>query len=95
MELVALQEQKREGLYLGALDDDALPLLLKIGNKKRVAQKVFIEYEKKSLKSHLKNADKMFYQKTCIIGENELKNGTIWVKDLENKEECEIPLKEF
>ena len=30
-----------------------------------------------------------------IFGEDELKNGTIWVKDLESKEEKTVLLEEF
>ncbi len=95
MDLVQLPETPREGLYLGALDERALSSLLQIAKDKRGEQRVYLEYEKKSLKSHLKNADKMGYLKVCIIGEDELKNNTIWVKNLENKEEQNFPLKEF
>ncbi len=95
MDLVQLPEKPREGLYLGALDERALSSLLQIAKDKRGEQRVYLEYEKKSLKSHLKNADKMGYLEVCIIGEDELKNNTIWVKNLENKEEKNFPLKEF
>ena len=95
MDLVQLPEKPREGLYLGALDERALSSLLQIAKDKRGEQRVYLEYEKKSLKSHLKNADKMGYLKVCIIGEDELKNNTVWVKNLENKEEQNFPLKEF
>jgi len=95
MDLVQLPETPREGLYLGALDERALSSLLQIAKDKRGEQRVYLEYEKKSLKSHLKNADKMGYLKVCIIGEDELKNNTIWVKNLENKEEQNFPLEEF
>lgn len=95
MDLVQLPEKPREGLYLGALDERALSSLLQIAKDKRGEQRVYLEYEKKSLKSHLKSADKMGYLKVCIIGEDELKNNTIWVKNLENKEEQNFPLEEF
>lgn len=95
MDLVQLPETPRKGLYLGALDERALSSLLQIAKDKRGEQRVYLEYEKKSLKSHLKNADKMGCLKVCIIGEDELKNNTIWVKNLANKEEQNFPLKEF
>ncbi len=95
MDLVQLPEKPREGLYLGALDERALSSLLQIAKDKRGEQRVHLEYEKKSLKSHLKNADKMGYLKACIIGEDELKNNTIWVKNLENKEEQNFPIEKF
>ncbi|MBN2768224.1 MAG: histidine--tRNA ligase [Campylobacterales bacterium] len=95
MDLVELPEQKREGLYLGTLDTTALPLLLQIAKEKRAVQKVYVEYEQKSLKSHLKSADKLGYLKACIIGENELKDKTVWVKDLQSKEEQHISLDVF
>lgn len=35
----------------------------------------------------MKGADKVNARYCVLIGEDELKNGTVWVKDLESKEE--------
>jgi len=44
---------------------------------------------------HLKAADKVNAKFCAIIGSNEIKDGTIWVKDLENKTEKVVSLEEF
>jgi histidyl-tRNA synthetase len=43
----------------------------------------------------LKGADKARARYAAIIGEDELKKGTIWLKDLVAKEEKELPLDEL
>ena len=95
MELVRMPENAREGIYLGAMTEDAVDTLFPVANRKRKEQKVTLEYNKKSLKAHLKSADKAGARIAAIIGEDELKNGTIWVKDLESKEEKSLPVDEF
>ncbi len=95
MELVRMPENAREGIYLGAMTEDAVDTLFPVANRKRKEQKVTLEYNKKSLKAHLKSADKAGSRIAAIIGEDELKNGTIWVKDLESKEEKSLPVDEF
>jgi len=63
--------------------------------KKRLTDKVTIGYKARNLKAHLKAADKADAQYCVILGENELNNETLWVKDLLNKTESEIPQSEF
>jgi histidyl-tRNA synthetase len=62
-------------------------ILCKLANKLRDSQKVMVDYNKKGLKSHLKSADKALAKEIYFIGGDELANGTIWIKNLENKEE--------
>ncbi|RUM61638.1 MAG: histidine--tRNA ligase [Sulfurimonas sp.] len=87
LELITLPEAIREGYYFGAMDTEALPLILTLGQQKRRREKVIIEYHAKSLKAHLKNADRVHARYCAVIGENELKQNAIWIKDLVNKEE--------
>ncbi len=94
LELIKLPEKEREGYYFGALCEEAVSVVFKEGLKKREREKVFIEYNKKSLKAHLKSADKLNARFCAVIGEEELKNGVIWVKDLEKKEEKFIKIGE-
>jgi histidyl-tRNA synthetase len=63
--------------------------------KKRQSEKVTIGYKKRNLKAHLKAADKANAKYCAILGENELNNNTIWVKDLENKTESEVLQNDF
>ncbi len=94
LELIEMHPLGREGYYFGALVEEAVPVVFREGLKKREDEKVFIEYKKKSLKAHLKSADRLNARFCAVIGEDELKNGVIWVKDLEKKEENFIKIGE-
>lgn len=95
MELIVMPETKREGYYIGAMDDNAVDLVVKIAHKKRKTDKAVVDYKAKNLKNHLKAADKINARFCCVIGEDELSNGTIWVKDLEGKTEAILKIEEF
>jgi len=95
MELIQMPEVTREGYYVGAMDEDAISKAYTLGMKKRASDKVTIGYKARNLKAHLKAADKANARYCAILGENELNNATIWIKDLEKKTESEIPQKEF
>ncbi len=92
LELIKMPKQQREGYYFGAINAEALPLILKAGQKKRQKNKSIIEYEVKSLKVHLKNADRINARYCAVIGEDEIKENKIWVKDLVKKEEMLIAI---
>jgi len=87
LELVKLPEKNREGYYLGAMVEDGLSEIIKLAQKLRKNEKVKIEYLPKSLKAHLKGADRVGAKYALIIGEDELKAGKVWIKDLESKSE--------
>ncbi len=95
MELIHMPEVVREGYYIGAMDEEAVNLVINLAQKKRKTDKTTIDYKAKNLKNHLKGADKANARFCCVIGTNELENGTIWVKDLENKTEETIALGDF
>ncbi len=87
MELVQMPEVQREGIYMGAMTEEAVEVLFPLAAEKRKESKVTVEYNSKGFKSHMKGADKANAKYCLLIGEDELKNGTVWVKDLESKEE--------
>ena len=95
LELIKMPETQREGYYIGTMDDEGLPLIMKAAQVKRKEDKVIVEYKSKNFKNHLKGADKVNARYCAIIGENERNDGTIWVKDLENKTEETIKLETF
>ena len=95
LELIKMPESSREGYYIGAMDEDSIELAIELGHKKRKSDKAVVEYKKKSLKNHLKGADKINARYCVVIGEDERKNGTVWVKDLQDKTESIIPQSEF
>ena len=75
-------EEKRNGIYMGALINEAIPFILKEAKKLREEKKVFVEPNKKSLRAHLKAADRGNYKKVLIVGEDELKTGEFFIKEL-------------
>ncbi|WP_457744012.1 histidine--tRNA ligase [Sulfurimonas sp.] len=95
MELIVMPEESREGYYFGAMDEEAVEIIIAMTQKKRKTQKATCEYRARNLKAHLKNADKANARYCCIIGSNELEHNTIWIKDLINKSEETISIKEF
>ena len=95
MELVQMPTKEREGYYIGAMDAEAVDTLFPLASKKRQTDKVTLEYSPKKLKAHLKGADKVNARYCAVIGEDELRDGTIWVKDLVKKEETTISLDKF
>ncbi|WP_331773773.1 histidine--tRNA ligase [Sulfurospirillum sp. 1612] len=95
MELIKMPEKKREGYYVGALCEEALDSCFELSIALRREEKVVLHYEKKSLKAHLKNADKQNARFCICIGEDELVEHGLWMKDLENKEEHKISISDF
>lgn len=90
MELVQMPQISKDGIYLGAMVEEGVEKLFEIARQKRKETKVTLEYNSKGFKSHIKGAEKADARYCMLIGEDELKNGTIWVKDLETKEESVI-----
>ncbi|ACZ12308.1 histidine--tRNA ligase [Sulfurospirillum deleyianum] len=95
MDLVKMPEPTREGYYIGALCDEALDVVFRLVETKRLEAKVLTHYEAKSLKNHLKLADKNEAKFCVCIGEDELAKNTVWIKDLESKEEKIIAMAQF
>lgn len=95
MELIKMPQTKKDGYYMGAMDEEALKSVIQIAHKKRQTDKVIVEYKSKNLKNHLKAADKANVKYCAVIGSNEMRDKNIWVKNLEDKSEYTIPLSEF
>jgi histidyl-tRNA synthetase len=94
MELVQMPETGKEGYYMGAMVPEAVEPLFALAAKQRQEPKVTVEYSSKGFKSHMKGVDRSNARYALLIGEDELANGTVWIKDLETKEEKSIPLSE-
>ena len=95
LELIEMPQSTRDGYYIGALDEEAIDLVVKLTQSKRKTHKVTLDYKAKNLQKHLKAADKAEAKFCCVIGSNELKDGTIWVKNLEEKTEEIIKIEDF
>ena len=87
LEMIEVPQKQRDGYYFGALCDEAVEIAFKEADKKRVSFKVTMGYSVKSLKAHLKAADKIDARYCAIIGEDELLKKEIWIKDLLEKTE--------
>ncbi|MDD3499825.1 MAG: histidine--tRNA ligase [Sulfurovum sp.] len=95
MELVKMPEKEPEGYYMGAMIPEAISALIKLATKKRLTDKVTVEYSSKGFKSHMKGVDRANAKYAVLIGEDELNNGTVWLKDLESKEEQVIDINDL
>jgi len=95
MELIHMPQETRDGYYLGAMDEEAVDIIISLTHKKRQTDKATCDYKAKSLKNHLKGADKVNARYCCVIGSNELENTTIWVKDLQERTEENLQQKDF
>lgn len=92
IELISLPEIKRNGWYFGALDEQYIPVILSLSFKKRKNEKAVASLQAKTLKAHLKAADKENARYCAIIGEDEFQQNMIWVKDMDEKNESVVDL---
>jgi len=95
LSLIKMQEQKEDFIYFGALDEISINKTFEIAIKKRKNVKTHIEYTNRSFSKHFFIAEKLNCNIVALIGENELKNNTIFIKNITTKEEKNIALKEF
>lgn len=95
MELIQMPTNTREGYYIGAMDEDAVDLVVKMAHKKRKTDKVSIDYKAKNFKNHIKGADKVNAKYFLLIGSNEIQSAIITVKNLEEKTEETIRMQDF
>lgn len=94
MEILSIRnkEEKRDGIYLCALDDKFINEIYSLGLNLRKKYKVEVSYEAKNPAKHLKSADNLNKLIFLCIGDNEFKNNEIWYKNLENGDDQKIKL---
>ena len=94
MEILGGRENQsaRNGLYIGAMDADGLDAVYKIAINLRKSLPVLVSYEPKKLQKHLNAADNANARICLCVGEDELKSGKIWLKDLSEKAEKTLDL---
>jgi len=95
LELIQMPEPVRGGYYMGAMDAESLPAIMQLAKRKRTADSVVVEYAPKSLKAHLKGADRVQARYCVVIGENERNENSVWIKDLASKNESVIAFDEL
>lgn len=89
-----LNSQKaRDGVYLCALSKQLTNKIFSLAIALRESGlKVECSYEAKNPAKHLNTADKRGAKIFLCLGDDEMKNGEIWYKNLENKDEKRIKL---
>ena len=94
MEILGGRESQsaRSGVYIGAMDADGVDAVYKIAINLRKSLPVLVSYEPKKLQKHLNAADNANARICLCVGEDELKSGKIWLKDLSKKAEKTIDL---
>ena len=92
LDLIELPEQPREGYYVGVMVPQASDIAFGLAQKLRQSDRVAMHYQPKSLKAHLKAADKHKARYALIIGEDELAKDAVWIKDLEERSEEVVPI---
>ncbi len=80
-------------IYLCALDELYINELFKIAIILRKNKKVFFSYEAKKLAKHLTNADNIGASIFLCMGENEAKKQSLFYKNLKEKKEKQILIK--
>jgi histidyl-tRNA synthetase len=81
-DLLSEPQKEREGVYIGAIANEAIGDIFSYALTLRKKVKTFVEYEPKKLAAHLKNADRLNAKICAVIGEEERSNGAIWIKNL-------------
>ena len=95
LELVKMNKEQKEFLYIGVLDEISLNKAFEIAIKKRKTTKTYIEYTPRGFAKHFGIAEKLGCNIVALIGEKELENGIIYTKNLNTKEENNIILEDF
>ena len=92
-----LDEYERSAdIFYMPLCEDAIPFAINSANKLRIGGlKCEVPLVVKSIKNNFKNAEKLNSIYAVIIGEDEIKNGKVTIKNLSTKEEDIVTLKEF
>jgi histidyl-tRNA synthetase len=87
LELIQIPNKQEPIYYFGAMDEKALNLIHKLANDKRNHYKTISEFRVRGFSKHINSAIKLGANIICLIGENELKNNTIWIKDILHQKE--------
>jgi histidyl-tRNA synthetase len=86
----------RPEYFIAPLGEQAFEHATLLARKLRTAGKrVYLDFDARSLKSQMRLADKLATQSVIIIGEDELKSGTVVLRDMSTKEQRTIKEEEL
>lgn len=94
IDLVKMPEAQKNGYYIGAMSEEALSSVMKLVINLRKSNVVHTQYATKSIKAHMKAADKVDAKYFICIGDNEIKTKSYIEKNLETKEEKSVELRD-
>ena len=95
-EKIVPQGERRADLYVAAIGAQAKRYGLSLAMRARTLSfKVIMEYGQRSLKAHMRNADKVGAHHVAIIGEKEAEQGVVLLRDMLTGEQSELPLDDF
>ncbi len=90
------QEPARPDLFVAALGKKAEMIAFRwVQELREKGLWIEQEYASKSLKAQMKRADRLGCKKVLIVGEREIDTGSAIIRDMETKEQTEIPLAEI
>ncbi|RXJ87075.1 histidine--tRNA ligase [Arcobacter sp. CECT 8985] len=95
LELVKMKEEQEDIYYVGALNEQALNQVVKVANLKRKTNKTFVEYSSRGFGKHFTLAEKNNANIVILIGEDELKTNTVYMKNIKTKEEKKVKVEEL
>jgi len=80
-------------LFVAALGEEGYREAYKLVNQLHLQGiRAELDYEGKSLKSQMRRADKLKVRYTLILGENELRQGRVVLRNMEDKSQEEVPI---
>jgi histidyl-tRNA synthetase len=86
----------RPEYFIAPLGEQAFDHATLLARKLRTAGKrVYLDFDARSLKSQMRLADKLSAKAVVIIGEEELKSGTVVLRDMTTKEQRNIKEEEL
>jgi histidyl-tRNA synthetase len=95
LDMIEPPKKDREGYYFGPLTQESIDRVYLQGSLYQKDCKVTISHEVKSLKVHLKAADRLGARYCAVIGEDEIRANKIWIKDLKMKVEKLVDCKDM
>ncbi len=88
--------ERRADLYIAAMGEEAKHRGVSLAMRARALSfKVIMEYGNRSLKAHLRSADRAGAHHVAILGQRELERGVVVLKDMLTGEQSELPVDGF
>jgi histidyl-tRNA synthetase len=99
--LISLLPDKKEfvqspHLFVAALGEEGVEEACRLVNQLHLQGiRAELDYERRSLKSQMRRANKLNARYALILGEEELKRGKAVLRDMEGKSQEEIPMSDL